>query len=408
MTNLCRRRPKGCNLDQVFDVIYGSDRKAARQLLGPTPDIKDSLGETLLHRATREKDVEKLIMFLEIGCHVDATNSDGQTPLHLAIYGGNIETAHILMKSGADVNATCSRIFKAEDNADQNEDVTPLYIALCMKRTTMVDTILQRGARADRCPLLHEAIAQGEEILLEKLIRFGAPIDAEDQDGFSPLMFAIVTKQRKLASLLLRYNADVKKSLRSGQMLTPLACAIHMGMPNNLIKDLLLFGANPCQGLVLKNNRCTAPVCLSLRKGWKYLEYLIFMNCPMTWESELHKPVSSANSDSLFYQHDSVLYVALSQNTKELAKLVPLIESEVEIGQSCFQTKRLICEYLSSTEVRRLADILSYYTTNPPALKTMCRNLIRKVHGIYIHSAISRVLLPKGLKDYILLKEIVK
>lgn len=72
---------------------------------GATPDKKDSLGSTALHRAVSFKHIDVVKQLLERGADVHATNKIGNTPLHIAAYTGAVDIAKVLLAAGADKDA---------------------------------------------------------------------------------------------------------------------------------------------------------------------------------------------------------------------------------------------------------------------------------------------------------------
>uniref|UniRef100_A0A8C5LN95 Uncharacterized protein n=1 Tax=Leptobrachium leishanense TaxID=445787 RepID=A0A8C5LN95_9ANUR len=67
---------------------------------------KNHYGETSLHRAAKQKDVDLLYRLIKIGAEVNRADNAGWTPLHEACVFGNYNAAKCLLEAGADVNAT--------------------------------------------------------------------------------------------------------------------------------------------------------------------------------------------------------------------------------------------------------------------------------------------------------------
>jgi len=84
---------------------------------------QDKDGQTPLHLASQEGQVEVARMLIERGASVSAQNKDGQTPLDLVFLGNSSgidhpEVAFMLIERGADVSA------------QERDDQTPVHLAL--------------------------------------------------------------------------------------------------------------------------------------------------------------------------------------------------------------------------------------------------------------------------------------
>ncbi|KAF1674528.1 Ankyrin repeat domain-containing protein 11, partial [Pygoscelis papua] len=79
---------------------------------------KNSFGETLLHRAVADEDVDLVHNIIKAGGNVNVQDYAGWTALHEASVEGFYRIANELLKAGADVNARGS------------EQITPLQDAV--------------------------------------------------------------------------------------------------------------------------------------------------------------------------------------------------------------------------------------------------------------------------------------
>lgn len=110
---------------------------------------------------------------------VNAFSSDGFQPLGLACFFGHLQAVRILIKHGAEIN-TASR---------NRMNVMPLHSALASMNGEISRLLLENGAR----------------------------VDAQQTDGFTPLMAAAQVGRIELIELLLDYHADRKIRNDSGQ-----------------------------------------------------------------------------------------------------------------------------------------------------------------------------------------------
>ncbi|NXE44694.1 ANR11 protein, partial [Casuarius casuarius] len=79
---------------------------------------KNIFGETLLHKAVADEDVDLVCNIIKSGANVNAQDYAGWTALHEASVEGLYGIANELLKAGADVNARGS------------EQITPLHDAV--------------------------------------------------------------------------------------------------------------------------------------------------------------------------------------------------------------------------------------------------------------------------------------
>ncbi|XP_044219369.1 ankyrin repeat domain-containing protein 31-like isoform X1 [Thunnus albacares] len=95
---------------------------------------KNCFGETLLHKAAKEGNIQTVRQFLELGADVNMADNAGWTPLHEAALCGHYDVILDLIKAGAQVNATAC-------NGD-----TPLHDAIANGHMKIVSALLRHGA----------------------------------------------------------------------------------------------------------------------------------------------------------------------------------------------------------------------------------------------------------------------
>ena len=98
---------------------------------------------------------------------------------------------------------------------------------------------------ADNNTLLHVAAAVGRMDMMLTLLLKGAPIDAQDTEGFSPLMVALQFRREECANILLEQGASV--NLINAQQHTPLHIAAIFGALGSI--KPLLHGEAPINAL---------------------------------------------------------------------------------------------------------------------------------------------------------------
>lgn len=95
---------------------------------------------------------------------------------------------------------------------------------------------------------LHTAAATGDSVTLQGQLDRGVAIDELDENGFTPLIWAIHRNRRATASLLIKLGADVNAPAMSpnlnAPLYTPLCCAAEVG-DIEIVRRLLEGGADP-------------------------------------------------------------------------------------------------------------------------------------------------------------------
>ncbi len=180
---------------EVLELLVqkGLDVNAPENYLGEVQK-----GETLLHYAsTSPKSLNTLRFLLSNGADVHFKGSMKSTPLHYACITGNTEAVALLLDAGADINAK------------------GLYgtspVALCCSHF------------AKRLDVLRLLVARGAEL------------NTEDQNGWTPLWHAVVSRDLEAMNVLIEGGVEVTGICRKNQTL--LGMAVSMGYQEGV--DLL-------------------------------------------------------------------------------------------------------------------------------------------------------------------------
>ncbi len=70
--------------------------------------------------------------------------------------------------------------------------------------------------QAELNEMLFAAVRKGRLNALENVLKLGADINAQDMDGWTPLIYAAVYKKQKAAQLLIENGADPKIKTKTG------------------------------------------------------------------------------------------------------------------------------------------------------------------------------------------------
>lgn len=197
------------------------------------PDIVEQNGNTDLHFAVLEMDIEKIENLLaDRYVNIDATNQSGRTPLHLAILTGNFKVVKILVDNYANPNIKDSsgntplhrvsyyrnKIDALEallTSKDLNMDITDKngwtagHIAVEYGRKEALKLYLEHGANPNIRDnngetLLHRAVRLGRIEIMETVLPFdNLDVNIVNQDGDPALHIALKYKKNKTMSKLL-------------------------------------------------------------------------------------------------------------------------------------------------------------------------------------------------------------
>jgi ankyrin repeat protein len=145
------------------------------------------------------------------------------SPLHLAAFGGHVDVAHLLLQQGAHVNH------------EDSEGATPLFAAARNDQEgaragagAVAALLLRNGARVDVTggrfrpfPVLHQAAAAGNHVVVGQLLMHGAQVDARREESeWTALHDAAAGGHALAAQALLQHGAEVDARDEDGQ--TPL------------------------------------------------------------------------------------------------------------------------------------------------------------------------------------------
>jgi ankyrin repeat protein len=126
----------------------------------------------------------------------------GYTPIHWAVEENNLSTVKLLHKNGADLQVL------------EEEGCTPLYMAAADGYIDIVKYLIKNNVDVDKtgdCTPLCIASVSGYDEIVDLLLKSGAEIDHVDNDGKTPLYYAIINDNINTVKLLINKKADLKK-----------------------------------------------------------------------------------------------------------------------------------------------------------------------------------------------------
>src|SRR6266702_7625341 len=222
------------NTKKLRQAIKTADTARIKEILrdAPKEEIRLAYDWTPLHVAAKRGNRDVVAAILEASTDINATSEMHQTPLDIALKHDHKNVAELLRKKGARSGAELSLHpavaggdLKAvrkhvRAGADINELVNgerPLCIALQFLHWDVANFLLNKKCgviepqKCDTTPLHVAAASSAPEVLLAKLLKMGAHIDALDSSHRTPLCHAAEAGNVDIVDWLLDHGAEVTR-----------------------------------------------------------------------------------------------------------------------------------------------------------------------------------------------------
>jgi ankyrin repeat protein len=183
-------------------------KEAVRLLLshGAPVDGCNADGETALHYAVLDNDIDLVRDLLGHGINTSMVSRRGGSPLHFAAFKGYMDIVKELVCHGAIVDLAYDFEgdgYKANHTGDESthrphdwgpieKQWTPLHSAACGGHDAVADFLLKQGAQVSPKALsgdtpLHVAASAGEPTIVKMLLERGADVSGKQAAGNTPL-----------------------------------------------------------------------------------------------------------------------------------------------------------------------------------------------------------------------------
>ena len=180
---------------------------------------------SIFFTAIENGDISKVRELLKNGTDVNSTNAEGWSALHLAVKVNNPAIVkELLSNKKINMNPTLpvDSVFTDSDTKWYADGQTPLLLAAYYGYSDIVTMLLSYGAdilakdSIDDAMAIHIASAKGYYKVVEAILDSAAArnskidiVNAGDNTGTTPLMWAAMNNQVTVISILIKYKANV-------------------------------------------------------------------------------------------------------------------------------------------------------------------------------------------------------
>ena len=227
----------------LIELTEGGDHVAIKTLLGTgvNANIVDEDGKSCLHLAAISGFADIAALLIEHGALIEMKSKEGRTPLYEAAVNKRHETIKLLLGKGADTRTTgvnnnyplheaahkgsveCINLLLEKDdsliNVPSSIGLTPLMLSTYTVSPRASLSLLNRGAGTDAVDdlgmtALAIAASKGNLLTVKILLRSDpAQLDRKDNDGYTPLMHAIMKQRVDVTNFLINKKADVNAKI---------------------------------------------------------------------------------------------------------------------------------------------------------------------------------------------------
>lgn len=297
----------------LIAAVKENNLSVAKVLIQAGADLnhQEQKGETALHFTVMPKDEQThdglplTKLLIDAGANLTIQNDWGATPAYMAATNEHNEVLLLMIESKADINII------------ESSGWSPLLAAIYDKNFVTANALLKGGANANQAlpsgqtslHLLVNTPTPSNELnaqLIDLLVSYKANVNAKDEEGNTPIMFAILHSRNLEFASLLKANSDTSLVRNDGKSL------LHMA----------IFSKDPAMlKLVLKTD---VDLDLLDEKGWGAIHYLVKVEPDSPDASQMLEPLlkKGANPSLIAQSGYSPLMIAANFNRLNEAKLL--------------------------------------------------------------------------------------
>ncbi|XP_022652251.1 histone-lysine N-methyltransferase EHMT2-like isoform X2 [Varroa jacobsoni] len=184
-----------------------------------------------LFSAARQGDVERVVLAIMSGVDLCSTSAeeDNYTALHVAAEMGHVDVCHLLVRAGCPLDALDAGLY------------TPFMTAVAAGKGRAARCLMALGADTAKCgedgmTCLHLASKAGLHDVVQLILkRSTAQVNAQDEGGWTPIVWASEHQHSNVVLLLLKHGAN--PNIRDSEGNT----ALHWSAYSGTVDILLMY-----------------------------------------------------------------------------------------------------------------------------------------------------------------------